>query len=1269
MNKIKNQLIPLILSVLILSFLTAYWIFAWDEPSLAPPLGNVANPINIGSTSQTKSGALTVSTLTTSGGVLYLDDLTEGNIERVNAIIGYDDLFLKGDSLEASAIHIAGSQVSSYTGGIERMKIDSLGDIYITGLIGCDTIDSDASGKLVCGTDETGVAGIQGGGTVNYLSKFTDTGTIGNSQVFDDGASVGIGTAIPGYKLDVAGPANLNDGIASGVALYVNTTETIWYNGTYFSWGYGGTANYFSDPIGIGDTTPDYTLDVAGSVGLDGDLTVSGGDVFIGNSKVWYYAAGDAVALSSGDNAYFQDSGIVTLGKGDLSQYIQLRGSNLQTSGTNQVNLAITGDLTVSGNNIAFTNAHDRCTIDMWSSGDGGHCIGSASFENHYGPNSLYSSTVIHKFHTYQDEVALQIGDIGGSGAQSGRLNVTVGGNLTISGKYYGDGSELTGISTGKWSDCTGGICYSGGDVGIGTTAPGSKLDIADAATAAGAQFLRVGDDSFLTDIDVANTLGVYGVQDSTQGKIKLGSAGPTLSGASGNLTLSGNLTVSGTGTSIFSGTASVNAAIIRGSAAAGVDGEVHLGAAGDVLRVQTESGWVDIGPANTSWAHISTDRASFYFGDPIAVNGILRSYNDGYFNLGNSSTGRWGTIYGQNLNISVDATISGDLTVNGTLSLPVGTGLNRLSWTGGGMRRMTDQGGFSMYSDSSVIMHAGDNGLSLITDLGIVAGTTAENFYVTSDGSVYVITNRQTDYASSKTFTFNISGDLTIPGKYYGDGSELTGISAGKWSDCTGGICYSGGNVGIGTTAPAQKLEIGNGGYVILHEGFWGSATSDPEDVDIWGISSSFYPSHVTAGSQYGIKWDNIDDRITFVGAGITRAYIDINDGNTYIGGDLTVSGGDLTLNNGTSNRIAFSTVGVAAPGAGSAGAKIILYGANPMGASDYVIGIESSTMWFNTNVQYKWYEDSALRMTLGTGGNLTLVGNLTVQDNIYVNNPDYGQGLVGRYDSYKYRLVYSMGSAYMLTADGTGAGNLYGLAYTYPRAGLPQAISGLGHQLVLMANGVTTAAMGTGIWTSGDLTVGGGDIIGKNGEWIDIGEAQADSVQISNSLIIGANDYIDDDTTLGGNADDWIKLSGYIELHSNTDNYGIVLRDKDTSSYLALTQVGGYSYLTDSSTYGNYFLRGNGADAHVRGKITMGATFPNRTSHLVCAGCQWIVPRGLYNLIKGPGFQFWLWTGSGWTLSGYDMSDGTYYFDGSKQSIKNTNGYAAYIYYQVIN
>ena len=102
-------------------------------------------------------------------------------------------------------------------------------------------------------------------GTTNYLSKFTATTSLGNSIVYDDGTNVGIGTSTPDYKFSVNGIANLNEGITSGVALRVNGTEALWYNGSYFSWGFGGTSNYFADNVGIGENSPSQKLVVKNS--------------------------------------------------------------------------------------------------------------------------------------------------------------------------------------------------------------------------------------------------------------------------------------------------------------------------------------------------------------------------------------------------------------------------------------------------------------------------------------------------------------------------------------------------------------------------------------------------------------------------------------------------------------------------------------------------------------------------------------------------------------------------------------------------------------------------------------------------------------------------------------------------------------------------------------------------------------------------------------------------------------------------------------------
>lgn len=58
---------------------------------------------------------------------------------------------------------------------------------------------------------------------------------------------------------------NLNKGIPMNTALHVNGDEALWYNGKFFSWGFGGQANFFEDRIGIGIRNPAEKLDVDGT--------------------------------------------------------------------------------------------------------------------------------------------------------------------------------------------------------------------------------------------------------------------------------------------------------------------------------------------------------------------------------------------------------------------------------------------------------------------------------------------------------------------------------------------------------------------------------------------------------------------------------------------------------------------------------------------------------------------------------------------------------------------------------------------------------------------------------------------------------------------------------------------------------------------------------------------------------------------------------------------------------------------------------------------
>jgi hypothetical protein len=134
---------------------------------------------------------------------------------------------------------------------------------------------------------------VGGSGTTNYVPKFTASGTIGNSQIFDNGTNVGIGTASPSAKLDVtaangeirstgtaAAYTQYNAFITSGVNMRIGAYAT--------SNGYLGTttnhpftietnntqrARFFANGnllIGSGTTDGGYLVDISGTTRISG---------------------------------------------------------------------------------------------------------------------------------------------------------------------------------------------------------------------------------------------------------------------------------------------------------------------------------------------------------------------------------------------------------------------------------------------------------------------------------------------------------------------------------------------------------------------------------------------------------------------------------------------------------------------------------------------------------------------------------------------------------------------------------------------------------------------------------------------------------------------------------------------------------------------------------------------------------------------------------------------------------------------------------------
>jgi len=96
----------------------------------------------------------------------------------------------------------------------------------------------------------------------------------------------------------------------------------------------------------------------------------------------------------------------------------------------------------------------------------------------------------------------------------------------------------------------------------------------------------------------------------------------------------------------------------------------------------------------------------------------------------------------------------------------------------------------------------------------------------------------------------------------------------------------------------------------------------------------------------------------------------------------------------------------------------------------------------------------------------------NTIYQRGYLVNETAYrNRGVYGNYNSSKTNHIWSMGVAYKNHASGTNFGNLYGLAYKHTNNGTGGTMAG-GHQMVWCQNGTGYAAMGSNIWTSGNVT-----------------------------------------------------------------------------------------------------------------------------------------------------------------------------------------------------
>ncbi len=303
-----SKTIALSLGVLVMSLLISFMVLAaWTEPDFPPPEGNVAGPLLSEPDELNLAGAT----------------WDERDIINIDEIIGYNDLFLRGNSTGTATVHMFGDKLKFYTGETERMTIDSSGDIgigittpqgklevqgdmWITfsgddGLRIRPGLDTgyqygftDQYGNLQAFINEqgrtnqalvlgdTGSTGtgilfgvsvgsdlqnpstgglIVGGGTETWIPRFAITGA----------GNVGIGTTAPGAKLHVVGQVKITGGSPGANRVLTSDSDGLasWETHTASGlWEALGTDIYNTniDNVGIGTTVPKNSLHIHSTV-------------------------------------------------------------------------------------------------------------------------------------------------------------------------------------------------------------------------------------------------------------------------------------------------------------------------------------------------------------------------------------------------------------------------------------------------------------------------------------------------------------------------------------------------------------------------------------------------------------------------------------------------------------------------------------------------------------------------------------------------------------------------------------------------------------------------------------------------------------------------------------------------------------------------------------------------------------------------------------------------------------------------------------------
>lgn len=378
---------------------------AWVQPTASPPDGNQTSPVfndaGLLSFNPDVYAFIDRSELILSGNLmlaastdctyLYTDD--SGNVKCSTSAVG-------GETVTANNVE-SGTFTGDY---ILDGSFDITGSLQVEGLTNCDTIDTDASGNFVCGTDASGLGAISaddvepGAFTGDY--EISDDLEIGGDLYVSNLTTCGkIYTSSEGRLLcgsSYVGASSVGAGTFSGNFTFdgnVGVTGYLYSSNSYYnlSLGYGALAEAINNPsedsqhntaVGFYALNKNYDdSNVAVGAYALADHVSGRMNVAVGNGALRYSIGGERnIAIGSGAMAT-NDTGISNVAVGDGA-----------------MNLADTGNYntSVGGYSLMYHHSGDSNTAIGWralgrcQSGEGNVALGSFAGYNWIGDNRLF---------------------------------------------------------------------------------------------------------------------------------------------------------------------------------------------------------------------------------------------------------------------------------------------------------------------------------------------------------------------------------------------------------------------------------------------------------------------------------------------------------------------------------------------------------------------------------------------------------------------------------------------------------------------------------------------------------------------------------------------------------------------------------------------------------------------------------------------------------------------------------------------------------------